>query len=414
MILWRSCNKKTDYVCKESCRGRSMVEMLGVLTVLAILSIGGIYGYRVAMNKYMANVLIGEMNDVSLHITLHLMKGNVRELMLPKPYNAGKLQRTEYKLEYGCRGGTSVSAPCLGVHSYFVQISGVPYRACYEARPLLRHLKWTDTMYINDVVDGECSRDQDNTILSVFNIDGFVAEGTGIPFDPIDKNKSCDGSADCGYTDNSGLQTAVCVNGHCVGCITNEDCSLPFVCNKETGICEYLPNRCSSDAECVQKNPEKPFCSGGNQCVACYQENQCVDGKICHTESAGCFSDSVKVGVCLSSGKQTIKADQTYLYFAGVPGSWWDAKRWCSENGYKMVTLKDLGCVDIKTGVCLDANGQLPKKLQAIQKELKKELNAGSTCVVDRKTACLSYKVDLSSGEVTTNPRNSGCNVLCR
>ena len=36
-------------------RGRSMIEMLGVLAVIGVLSVGGIYGYKIAMNMHGAN-----------------------------------------------------------------------------------------------------------------------------------------------------------------------------------------------------------------------------------------------------------------------------------------------------------------------------------------------------------------------
>ena len=39
-------------------KGRSMVEMLGVLAIIGVLSVGGIYGYSVAMNKYKANEVV--------------------------------------------------------------------------------------------------------------------------------------------------------------------------------------------------------------------------------------------------------------------------------------------------------------------------------------------------------------------
>ena len=38
--------------------GRSMVEMLGVLAIIGVLSIGGIAGYTLAMNRYRANTLL--------------------------------------------------------------------------------------------------------------------------------------------------------------------------------------------------------------------------------------------------------------------------------------------------------------------------------------------------------------------
>ena len=36
-------------------RGRSMVEMLGVLAIVGVLSIGAISGYTYAMSKHRAN-----------------------------------------------------------------------------------------------------------------------------------------------------------------------------------------------------------------------------------------------------------------------------------------------------------------------------------------------------------------------
>ena len=43
---------------RRSEKGRSMVEMLGVLAIIGVLSVGGIYGYTVAMNKYKANEIV--------------------------------------------------------------------------------------------------------------------------------------------------------------------------------------------------------------------------------------------------------------------------------------------------------------------------------------------------------------------
>ena len=39
-------------------KGRSMVEMLGVLAIIGILSITGIYGYTIAMRRYKANEIV--------------------------------------------------------------------------------------------------------------------------------------------------------------------------------------------------------------------------------------------------------------------------------------------------------------------------------------------------------------------
>ena len=47
---------------RRSEKGRSMVEMLGVLAIIGVLSVGGIYGYTTAMNKYKANEVAQAMN----------------------------------------------------------------------------------------------------------------------------------------------------------------------------------------------------------------------------------------------------------------------------------------------------------------------------------------------------------------
>ena len=45
--------------------GRSMVEMLGVLAIIGVLSIGGIAGYRQAMTAHRANEFL---NDLSIFL----------------------------------------------------------------------------------------------------------------------------------------------------------------------------------------------------------------------------------------------------------------------------------------------------------------------------------------------------------
>ena len=51
---------ETNKNYKRSQRGRSMVEMLGVLAIVGVLSAGGVYGYGVAVNKHRANTLLNE------------------------------------------------------------------------------------------------------------------------------------------------------------------------------------------------------------------------------------------------------------------------------------------------------------------------------------------------------------------
>ena len=56
-------------------RGRSMIEMLGVLAIIGVLSVGGIAGYSKAMTKYRINKTIEQIT---------LIAGNVRAFFAPQ------------------------------------------------------------------------------------------------------------------------------------------------------------------------------------------------------------------------------------------------------------------------------------------------------------------------------------------
>ena len=43
---------------KKLQQGRSMIEMLGVLAIIGVLSIGGLAGYTMAMNRHRANTIL--------------------------------------------------------------------------------------------------------------------------------------------------------------------------------------------------------------------------------------------------------------------------------------------------------------------------------------------------------------------
>ena len=48
--------------------GRSMIEMLGVLAIIGVLSVGGIAGYTKAMEKIHVNKIVNMISDISTTI----------------------------------------------------------------------------------------------------------------------------------------------------------------------------------------------------------------------------------------------------------------------------------------------------------------------------------------------------------
>ncbi|MBR3501592.1 MAG: type II secretion system protein, partial [Alphaproteobacteria bacterium] len=81
---------------KNAQSGRSMIEMLGVLAIIGVLSVGGIAGYSKAMMKYRINKTIEQIT---------LIAGNVRAFWGPQKNYIG----------VDCYGGNCNASGCEGV-----------------------------------------------------------------------------------------------------------------------------------------------------------------------------------------------------------------------------------------------------------------------------------------------------------
>jgi len=81
---------------KNAQSGRSMIEMLGVLAIIGVLSVGGIAGYSKAMQKYRINKAIEQIT---------LIAGNVRAFFAPQKNYIGV-----YCSGYSC----SAADGCIG------------------------------------------------------------------------------------------------------------------------------------------------------------------------------------------------------------------------------------------------------------------------------------------------------------
>ena len=69
-----------NYNYKEQA-GRSMIEMLGVLAIIGVLSVGGIAGYSKAMNKFKTNKVADNVSMLVANIkTLYAQQKNYNEL----------------------------------------------------------------------------------------------------------------------------------------------------------------------------------------------------------------------------------------------------------------------------------------------------------------------------------------------
>ncbi|MBQ8671668.1 MAG: hypothetical protein IJ525_04005 [Alphaproteobacteria bacterium] len=85
-----------DYKCGSATQsGRSMIEMLGVLAIIGVLSVGGIAGYSKAMQKYRINKTIEQIT---------LIAGNIRAFFGP--------QKNYIGVSCSCGGGSCPHNGC--------------------------------------------------------------------------------------------------------------------------------------------------------------------------------------------------------------------------------------------------------------------------------------------------------------
>jgi len=92
---------------KKNQNGRSMIEMLGVLAIVGVLSAGGIAGYSMAMQSYKTNQLIDKIQLIAAR-TRQVYKGNyVSGVSKANMISSGKLSENDFVNPFG---GTLVLA----------------------------------------------------------------------------------------------------------------------------------------------------------------------------------------------------------------------------------------------------------------------------------------------------------------
>ena len=77
--------------------GRSMIEMLGVLAIIGVLSAAGLYGYQKAMMKHKANKTINQMATIINNIHTAFANSSASQ----KPYS-GMCESGDASAEGGC------------------------------------------------------------------------------------------------------------------------------------------------------------------------------------------------------------------------------------------------------------------------------------------------------------------------
>ncbi len=260
--------------------GRSMVEMLGVLAIIGVLSIGGIVGYSFAMAKYRANDIVYEVNMRATDIW-----HKYQNQPLPEPDEDG----TDFD-EWPMRTATSypiymTSHPDAAFKIY---VEGVSSRVC----------KNVVNTNLNDVIqgiqfvqvaqgDGDlvkytgdasiCGEEEtDNLLVFTSFLDSENETGEGQSGDPCIDDDDCGtlcGPATCGddmscHNSCSGTSKSLCYDdnngGVCVECLSNKDCPDEQICDLENHKCIELPQSCGEG-----ERFGKEYRAANGSCVSC-------------------------------------------------------------------------------------------------------------------------------------------------
>ena len=123
--------------------GRSMVEMLGVLAIIGVLSVGGIAGYSKAMNKYKINKTTDQVSMLVANIrTLFSSQGNYAGLSNAQAKKFGVVPNDMYTkvssadIKNAFNGSVTIvadkarSSGDSGSEAFIVEYNGLPSEAC--------------------------------------------------------------------------------------------------------------------------------------------------------------------------------------------------------------------------------------------------------------------------------------------
>ena len=224
--------------------GRSMLEMLGVLAIIGVLSVGAIMGFRQAMNRHKANVIL---NDVSLafeELATHETTGAV-----------SRYQVTAFTPE----SGHTLYAKRDATGNDSVEVAGVVQGVC---EVLIQYDKTELYAQISDTAGAKLTACADNQTM-VFGLGAGSSGSTDPdpgpgpePTDPCE-GKTCSGHGTC----SDGVCT--CSDGY-----TDPDCGTAPECN--SAIACASPKVCSSDYHC-----ECPTIGTPGVCQTTQTQNGC-------------------------------------------------------------------------------------------------------------------------------------------
>ncbi|MBQ9738665.1 MAG: hypothetical protein IJV75_04045 [Alphaproteobacteria bacterium] len=389
--------------------GRSMVEMLGTLAIIGVLSVGAIAGYSYGMDKYRANQTI---NDVML-LGVDVITQASRTAGMPN-LSADWGTKTTAGYDF-----TVVPNPSDDTQ-YGLQISGVPARVCKMVGDALKPMA---SVYVNDdehiTEEDPCDESDNNTMEFYFDVSATSGD-------------QCKIDADCG-TDKY-CDMGLCFSGNhpeVMANIVGGTCTSDADCNKGwTGTnCAY----CDATYGCVEKfNNHNKACTltdgniagkcAGGQCLptgCTYDTNKCSDKEYCASPNNSCTEvfQSGETGMCVPINTTFSKISGTEYYISNGLLSWWDADAACKSIKKELLSVSDL--VTEKDGSAWKGDNGVHTTTALANELYSKGWNSTGYPFIWTKNwlndSCYAYGVYLRNGNVYNGNRYAeGYYVVCK
>ena len=216
--------------------GRSMVEMLGVLAIMGILTIGGIAGFNYAMDKSKANDILDGVNKRAIALSPLMLLGN-------------DISNNALDAEFGTTIGDSGVALVADATGFDLTINHISKNVCDNVlngglRSASEIMLGNDKIWVKGVKSNHTCADADNEITFAFNtsLDGTRDSQAAEPLDangcpaskPVLGNdgicRACPSSRSTAlnYTAASAAECSKCGSGYSYS--TNQKECVPDVC----------------------------------------------------------------------------------------------------------------------------------------------------------------------------------------
>ncbi len=414
-------NNQLKQIQNQAQQGRSMVEMLGVLAIIGVLSIGGIAGYRWGMDKHVSNQILYEMNLNSAQLAMLLQKGNPEgvTLSLGSPYDEGKFRTVDYGFAYACGEEASFGHDCKFIDEtmYSMTATGLPKRVCNMLSDAVSGLTYASELEINGGAD-ECDDNTSNVVTVFFDIDTTADAGIPRPEGPVTDSNSGDDSQDddpvpeeCpGNTwlsaDESECTCSedekTCNGGCCAGCEggkiwTGKKCVCPAgAVESEEGCACSGTNSYWNGSKCTMCPDEAPWDETTKQCKCegnkvwkeskkacvelvgeCESNADCDPGEYCYLRiGSSCsnefdsnkfgFGGSNYKGECRNAHGDAKVGRTTGFVRSETSMTWWSAGRFCAALGRRQATHGAIKCsLNYDDSYCIDLDGNIIGDLQS-------------------------------------------------